>query len=142
MTDSTTSELEVWEQFFTVPQEKILYMDDDIVVFPDRTPRAATHILVVPRRRYIKGVENLLPTDLQLLQTMARIGAQIANCETVHLGFHRWPLRSVNHLHLHCLVPPYKPAWQKFRYSELFGKSSIFGFISLTSILLRLHRSR
>ena len=128
---------EVWATHFAVPPSNVLYTDDDVVVFPDRVPRAATHLLLVPRHRFIRGVEDLTAADVPLLLKMARLAAQHTGSPPV-MGFHQWPLRSVPYLHLHCLVPPFKPALQKWRYTELLSKRSPFGFISLSSVLSRL----
>lgn len=128
---------EVWATHFAVPPSNVLYTDDDLVVFPDHVPRAATHLLLVPRYRFIRGVEDLTAADVPLLLKMARLAAQHTASPPI-MGFHQWPLRSVHHLHLHCLVPPFKPARQKWRYTELLPNCSSFGFISLSSVLSRL----
>lgn len=33
-------------------------------------------------------------------------------------GFHRPPFASVPHLHLHCLGMPFRPSWNRIRYTE------------------------
>lgn len=141
MTAKSECRDEVWKKYFDVPEDRIVFMNDELVAFHDRRPRAATHLLVVPRYRYIKGVETLQTSDKDLLQAMARVGSEIANSDTEHMGFHQWPLRSVNHLHLHCTVPPYKRAWNKFQYSSTGNGSSHIGYIGVTAVLQRLSSS-
>lgn len=135
MMSTLEANTEEWQKHFTVEENRILYMDDDIVVFPDRRPRASTHLLVVPRHRAIRGVEDLAPSDFLLVQKMARLGAHFANCDTVQMGFHQWPMRSISHLHLHCLVPPFRPAWKKLAYAPPIT------LVRLTSVLHRLSHS-
>lgn len=131
---------ELWQTYFDAPPSRLLFSDDDVVAFEDRSPRAAKHILVVPRHRHIRGVEALRPTDRPLLEKMARVGSELTNCDAAGMGFHQWPTRSVAHLHLHCLCPPFLPAWQKIRYTPLFSEKNPIGFVSLTSVLRRLSR--
>lgn len=132
---------EVWRDFFNVREDRLLYSDESVVAFRDRTPKASTHILVCPRYDALRGAESLRSGSLPLLARMQTVGERVAReqraaaglaaGEAVVLGFHRRPLRSVDHLHLHVMVPPFTPAWQRWRYTEL----GPFGFISLTSVV-------
>lgn len=142
MSPPSSSELEQWQKYFVVAPHKIVYQDDDVVVFPDRSPAAMTHLLVVPRHHKIKGVEELDASHVDLVQKMARIGAQLAQSTSQHMGFHQWPLRSVHHLHMHCVVPPFQTAWYKYRYTEFPDGSFQLGFIGVTSVLRRLNRQK
>ncbi|PXF44782.1 Bifunctional adenosine 5'-phosphosulfate phosphorylase/adenylylsulfatase HINT4 [Gracilariopsis chorda] len=130
---------EVWEQYFeNVPA--ILYMDDEIVAFPDRDPKASTHVLVVPRRRHIIGVEGLKPSDLPLLDAMGRVGKQLTNCLPSNMGFHQRPFRSVDHLHLHCIVPPFRSPMTKVFFINLLRRDSNLGYTTLSHVKKRLEK--
>mmetsp|Transcript_34423 Transcript_34423/g.84394 ORF Transcript_34423/g.84394 Transcript_34423/m.84394 type:complete len:115 (-) Transcript_34423:10-354(-) len=103
---------DAWSRFFRGATP--IYSDDNVVVFPDREPRAQTHLLVVPRR-HIKGVEDLEGSHQQLVEQMVAVGEsclkqQMAtgSGQDLVFGFHQFPLRSVEHLHLHCLQPPFR----------------------------------
>lgn len=129
---------EHWKTFFKVESERIIYKDDQIIAFHDQTPRAAMHILIVPRHAHIRGVESIQPKHHTLLTHMSRIAAELTKPATPILGFHQHPLRSVPHLHLHVLVPPFQ-RHQAIRYKPLFGRFQTgLGFIPLQKILDRL----
>lgn len=112
-----------------------MYKDDEIVVFPDRAPRAATHILVVPRHRHIRGVENLEQEDIPLLQHMRQIGQQLSSSPACYTGFHQWPLRSVDHLHLHCIVPPFKYSIYKAMFTPFARDGGSMGYVSFDAVI-------
>mmetsp|Transcript_21561 Transcript_21561/g.87994 ORF Transcript_21561/g.87994 Transcript_21561/m.87994 type:complete len:96 (-) Transcript_21561:69-356(-) len=89
-----------------------------MVAFHDIRPRARLHVLVVPKE-HIRGSEDLDEGHLPLLTKMHEVGKRvlsedsgIANPTDIEkdfiFGFHRYPLRSVNHLHMHCLLRPLK----------------------------------
>lgn len=134
--------LEPWEEHFAVAPSAVLYKDPDVVIFRDRQPRASVHLLAVPRHRRIRGVESLTPADIPLLHAMSHVAARLAGptATPVHIGFHQWPLRSVHHLHLHYVVPPFTARFQRRRFTELRGSGTPprVGFISLASVLARL----
>eukprot|EP00187_Rhodella_violacea_P017428 CAMPEP_0184727872 /NCGR_PEP_ID=MMETSP0314-20130426/37682_1 /TAXON_ID=38298 /ORGANISM="Rhodella maculata, Strain CCMP 736" /LENGTH=51 /DNA_ID=CAMNT_0027193567 /DNA_START=24 /DNA_END=175 /DNA_ORIENTATION=- len=44
----------VWQTFFNTPPEDVLFQDAELVVIRDRTPRAAVHLLVIPRHQHIR----------------------------------------------------------------------------------------
>lgn len=116
-----------------------MYKDDEIVVFPDRAPRAATHILVVPRHRHIRGVENLEQEDIPLLQHMRQIGQQLSSSPACYTGFHQWPLRSVDHLHLHCIVPPFKYSIYKAMFTPFARDGGSMGYVSFDAVIRNLN---
>ncbi|EFA77280.1 hypothetical protein PPL_12491 [Heterostelium album PN500] len=102
----------------------IQYQDDDVVVFSDRTPKASTHLLVIPRR-HIKSVKTLKPSDLPTVLKMKDIAQTIANRDfsgsAYRLGFHIPPFYSIPHLHLHLLVEPFTPTRKRFNYTPHLG---------------------
>lgn len=132
-----STSLEEWQKHFTVSPDKILFQDEEVVAFGDRSPAASVHILIVPRHARLRGVESLTSNELPLLSRMSALGAQLTNCDSLHMGYHQAPLRSVPHLHLHCMVPPFRPRWKKMLYTELCSNPS-HGFISHSSITRRL----
>ena len=54
--------------------------------------------------------------------------------ETALFGFHQPPFHSVGHLHMHCLVLPFTPSWQAFRFHKLSGA----GFLAPLELVHRL----
>lgn len=139
---------EVWRDYFFVTPDRILFQDDEIVVVRDRTPKASEHLLVIPRFEAISGTESLRPSHIPLLAHMLNAGEHVmtlqrhessaANEELV-VGFHRKPLRSVDHLHLHVLHPPFTPPKNRYKYWELPLFLPV-AFISLASLVEKLRR--
>jgi histidine triad (HIT) family protein len=87
----------------------IVYQNDDVVAFTDITPRAPTHVLIVPRR-HIAGLNDLSPDDDALVGQMVRAAASIAK-ENGHadrgyrtvFNCNADAGQTVFHLHLHLL---------------------------------------
>ncbi|KAH9104666.1 hypothetical protein LEN26_014957 [Aphanomyces euteiches] len=120
----------------------ILYEDEVVMAFRDIHPRAAIHVLVIPKQ-HIKNTSELTRSHVALVEYMLRIGKNVLaqQCEVLlvestpetHIfGFHQAPFNSVNHLHLHCIVPPFAHWWDRFKYSET---SWISHFISAKSMI-------
>ncbi len=130
-------EPELWTRFFEVPESSMLHRDELVVAFLDRDPKAATHIQVVPRHQYIKGVEALRVEHRPLLEHMRKVGQELTQCQPRFMGFHQFPHRSVPHLHLHCLVEPFKSRSMKrfaFTANKILPQ---FGFVELQTVLDR-----
>ena len=95
----------------TIPA-KIVYQDDDCVVFHDIAPAAPVHLLVVPRH-HILSLQEVKPTDADWLGRMMTLLPTIAlenGCNPGHEGGFRLLVNSgveggqeVNHLHFHIL---------------------------------------
>uniref|UniRef100_A0A1B6DG90 Adenosine 5'-monophosphoramidase HINT3 n=1 Tax=Clastoptera arizonana TaxID=38151 RepID=A0A1B6DG90_9HEMI len=88
---------------------KIIFEDDDVVVFPDIKPAAPHHYLVVPKE-HIKDAKSLKSEFKTLVQKMVDTGNRIlqekeANLHDSRLGFHWPPFNSISHLHLHVIAP-------------------------------------
>lgn len=116
---------------------KILYEDEDVLVFRDIRPVSAHHTLVIPKR-HIENIHHLSPeseADRALLVHMLEVGklavkhdfpdldvdAAVAS-SALSLGFHRWPMLSVHHLHLHCIYPmPCARAWYRILHPMHYG---------------------
>lgn len=118
--------------------------------YTTRPPRLHSHLLIVPRHIPLMGVESLSAEHAPLLAHMGAVGRRLAvgatpqagrpapvGTDEVILGFHRWPLRSVPHLHLHALRRPFTPGWQTARYTE-WSCACGAGFIDLASVVERL----
>ncbi|ETW06181.1 hypothetical protein, variant [Aphanomyces invadans] len=100
------------------------------MAFRDNNPRAAIHVLVVPKQ-HIKNSSELDESHISLVQYMVAVGKRVlaeqcailfadalAPAHDHKFGFHQYPFNSVSHLHLHCIVPPFTNCWSRFRYSE------------------------
>jgi diadenosine tetraphosphate (Ap4A) HIT family hydrolase len=141
---------ELWRRHFDVKADRLLYADDHVVAFRDRTPRGAAHVLVVPRFEELIGVEALAPHHLPLLAHMESIARRLTpsaapadsssvSDEQLVLGFHRRPLRSVPFLHLHSIRPPFTSMRNKIPFMKL--PVGALGFISLGDVVRRLSRN-
>ena len=98
-----------------------------VLAFQDRTPRAQCHALVIPKR-FIPTVASLTKDDLTILQEMHEMGLGLIEQHQPEafarkdyiLCFHLPPFNSVNHLHLHVLVPA-----SKMNCLHRFGKYQV-----------------
>lgn len=104
---------------------RVLYADDLLVAFEDIRPAAARHYLVIPVS-HVGDVNSLQrgQADYQLVKRMVEVGRELLQRDapeggTHRFGFHRPPFNSVDHLHLHCLAPPYAAWWTQFKYFPL-----------------------
>lgn len=102
---------------------KLLYFDEDVVIFRDiKSASAKEHILVCPIL-HIPDISYLKPEHLNLLEKIEKIGREFLTKlypkDNYLCGFHAPPLNSVDHLHLHYFVLPFS---EKF-YAEIkYGK--------------------
>ncbi|CAK4114094.1 unnamed protein product [Aphanomyces euteiches] len=127
----------------------ILYQDELVVAFQDIRPRAAIHVLVIPKQ-HIQNTSKLTNSHIALVEYMVQVGKTVLADQVDHLqlksprkdhifGFHQAPHNSVDHLHLHCIVPPFAKWWKRYRYSE---SSWVGHFISAASFINQLHQYR
>ena len=92
----------------------ILYEDDKIIIFNYKSPAATVHLQCIPKR-HIKNKNYLTKNDLSLLNHMYNTARDylILNYKELLInnqpifGFHKPPFYTVNHLHMHCIIPPY-----------------------------------
>eukprot|EP00249_Psilotum_nudum_P013523 c24378_g1_i1 orf=91-597(+) len=131
----------------------LLYTDDKIVAFQDRDPSAYRlifpvslvlpidrHYLIVPVE-HIPSVNSLQKGEEHhsLVEHMLNTGRILlqrdASGAIFRFGFHRPPLNSVDHLHLHCMALPFNSRWRALRYTALSGWG---GFVDVNYILQRL----
>jgi len=120
--------------FCDVEPEKgfdIVFQTSNLVVFRDRNPAAAEHLLVTPKN-HIDSVRDLIHDDIPLLQEMKEVAHRALDSTGVHfppgarrLGFHIPPLNSVMHLHLHVHGLPYKSLCRQLKYPIASGSGGI-----------------
>lgn len=86
----------------------VLYHDDELIAFRDKSPVAPTHVLLVPRR-HLSSIADAEKSDAGLLGRMLLRAAAIAGQEKLHAGFRlvsnsgSQAGQSINHLHFHLL---------------------------------------
>ena len=87
----------------------IVFQDDHVVAFKDITPRAPTHVLIVPRR-HIASLNDLSAGDDALVGEMVRAAAAIAKEQGLAERGYRTVFncnadagQTVFHIHLHLL---------------------------------------
>jgi histidine triad (HIT) family protein len=87
----------------------IVFQNDHVVAFKDITPRAPTHMLVVPRR-HIATLNDLAPDDDALVGEMIRAAASLAKEQGLQERGYRTVFncnadagQTVFHIHLHLL---------------------------------------
>ncbi|OXC70871.1 hypothetical protein AYX13_00287 [Cryptococcus neoformans] len=97
--------------FCNVSRDKgfnIVYEDQELIAFHDRTPRAATHLLIIPRSHVASSVRQLTPEHLLLLDSMTALARTLVPPKPApKLGFHIPPFSSVPHIHLHAFSGPH-----------------------------------
>jgi len=87
----------------------VVLADDDVVAFHDLTPRAPTHVLVIPRR-HIASLADAVAEDGGILGTLMLAAAEVARRTGIADGGYRVVTncgagagQSVFHIHLHVL---------------------------------------
>ena len=87
----------------------MVHEDDDVLAFRDISPRAPTHILVIPRD-HVASAADLTEADGPLLGKLFGAIADIARREGIaDAGYRlvsnvgRWGGQTVDHLHVHLL---------------------------------------
>jgi histidine triad (HIT) family protein len=87
----------------------IVFQDESVVAFKDITPQAPMHVLIIPRR-HISSLNDLTPSDDELLGRLVRTGASIAQEQGYGPRGYRTVFncnadagQTVFHIHLHVL---------------------------------------
>ncbi len=87
----------------------VVFQNDRVVAFKDITPRAPTHVLIVPRQ-HIATLNELSPEDDALVGEMVRAAAAIAKEQGLAERGYRTVFncnadagQTVFHIHLHLL---------------------------------------
>jgi histidine triad (HIT) family protein len=91
-----------------IPSDRV-HDDDLVVAFRDISPRAPTHILLVPKR-HIRSAADLVESDGPLLGRLFSVAAELAREGGIaedgyrlvsNVG--RWGGQTVDHLHVHLM---------------------------------------
>ncbi|WVQ65173.1 uncharacterized protein L199_003346 [Kwoniella botswanensis] len=86
----------------------IVYEDNQLTAFHDRTPRAKIHLLIIPREHVVSSVNQLTKKHLPLLKSMRSLATSLVpDRPPPKMGFHIPPFSSVPHLHLHVFSGPH-----------------------------------
>lgn len=87
----------------------LVYEDEDVLAFPDLSPQAPVHLLVIPRKP-IPTLDDAQPEDAQLLGRLLLAAAKAARAAGIAESGYRAVLncnagggQAVFHLHLHVL---------------------------------------
>ena len=87
---------------------RIVYQDEGITAFYDRSPQAPTHVLIIPNE-HIESVNQIKPADSDLLGKLLIVARRVAEQEGVTSGYRlvvntgSRAGQSVLHLHVHLL---------------------------------------
>lgn len=85
-----------------------VYRDEEVVVFPDISPKAPVHLLVVPVK-HVAGIADVTEQDGHLLGKMLRVAHDVAAKEGLDQGYRliinegAHGGKIVPHLHIHLL---------------------------------------
>ena len=101
-------------------KERILYEDEKIIIFKDRSPVSVIHLQCIPKR-HIKNKNQLTKRDIELLNYMYITSREFININYNKyimenrpiFGFHKPPFYTISHLHMHCIIPPYTNYFMK-----------------------------
>jgi len=92
----------------TIPSKKV-YEDEALLAFHDISPKAPTHILVIPKR-HVTAITDVAAADDELVGSMVRRATELAKAQGLaesgfRLVFNCGPDAgySVFHIHLHLL---------------------------------------
>ena len=87
----------------------LVYESDEAIAFRDISPRAPTHVLIIPRQ-HIETINDLGPVDAALVGNLFLVAQQIAKDEGISDNGYRVVMncnadagQTVFHLHLHML---------------------------------------
>ncbi|KAI4517548.1 HIT-like protein [Schizophyllum commune Loenen D] len=121
--------------FCDVTPEKgfnVVAQNDKVIAFHDRNPASKVHVLVIPKdhhRTCFASHTRPLASCLNrrsgycLPRRLVRFAADLP-FRSWNLGFHIPPFNSINHLHLHVQVLPYRSIIRKLKYRIAKGHGS------------------
>ncbi|KAH7103569.1 HIT-like protein [Auriculariales sp. MPI-PUGE-AT-0066] len=106
---------------------RIVFEDDELVVFTDINPASSHHLQVVPKN-HIDNVRSLCIEDVALVRRMKAAGNKALDMlgvpsspDSRRLGFHIPPYISIGHLHMHVQGLPFKSMFRGWRYPVRTG---------------------
>lgn len=122
-------------------ESRIVFEDENTVVFPDIRPATQHHYLIVPKQHYGNPKTLHDAEHVRLLENLVAVGKKVlgehgADTKDVRMGFHWPPFNSVQHLHLHVI----SPASQMGFISRQIFKPGSFWFVSDGWLLERVKR--
>lgn len=89
---------------------KVLYESDHVLAFPDVSPMAPTHVLVIPKKHY-DNLEEIPAEELDVVREMFAAARSVAAQAGVNERGYRLAMnvkaeggQSVFHVHLHLLA--------------------------------------
>lgn len=104
-----------------VQVEEMIYQDELISIFKDIKEDAKFHMLAIPNE-HIRNIDFLGLEHIEMIQRMVEIGLiklkEMFPEEKYVFGFHHPPRNSIDHLHMHCIVKPFKKFKSKMSYSN------------------------
>ncbi|KAL1708238.1 HIT-like domain-containing protein [Schizophyllum commune] len=114
--------------FCDVTPEKgfnVVAQNDKFIAFHDRNPASKVHVLVIPKDHHRIASASCLSRP-SWHYSPKRLVRPTANLPTRswNLGFHIPPFNSINHLHLHVQVLPYRSTIRKLKYRIAEGHGS------------------
>lgn len=125
--------------------ETLSYLDDKVAIFDDSRPAAQYHLLMCPVE-HIKSINTLKKEHLPLLEYMKSKALEIIKKKmdkngeifdesNLLIGFHRVLSTSIDHLHMHVFILPFKNPWESNKkYNRYF-------FAEFQEIIDKLQRS-
>ena len=129
MGNSNNSNKCVFCDIVNVNKQKVVYENNEISIFPSRSPIADIHLLSVPKI-HTKNINSLTRNDIGLLQNMTATALKyildtypLIKESDVVFGLHIPPFNSVEHIHMHVLVPPYVNCCTKFWKVDVIMRS-------------------
>eukprot|EP00928_Gymnodinium_smaydae_P014034 TRINITY_DN15090_c0_g1_i2.p1 TRINITY_DN15090_c0_g1~~TRINITY_DN15090_c0_g1_i2.p1 ORF type:complete len:162 (-),score=3.61 TRINITY_DN15090_c0_g1_i2:110-595(-) len=90
----------------------LVYQDDLCACFESKAREASTHLLIVPKR-HVQNWKS--PETGKLLPHMIQVADRLHPGAELH--FHNPPYNTIDHLHLHVLVPPWKNGFARLKQS-------------------------
>ncbi|GAB6029935.1 hypothetical protein CHUAL_005630 [Chamberlinius hualienensis] len=124
------------------PKTKLLYQDENFVVFNDIRPSTKHHYLVVPKV-HIPNINSLKEDQDELVEDLVQIGTKVlqeqgGDLDDVSLGFHRPPFTSISHLHLHVMSPTSSMGF----ISRLIFKPDSYWFTTVKTLRIALRKGK
>jgi hypothetical protein len=105
---------------------KLIYEDEIMVIFEDKKPDASVHLQAVPRQHII-SINYLTKDHLDLIKNMKEKAINYLkdkyDIKELNMGFHKPPAVSIKHLHMHCIVPPYRLRKIKYFTNALYFRT-------------------
>lgn len=85
----------------TIPSQK-LYEDEEVIVIPDISPQAPTHLLVIPKL-HVKEFIDVSPSLLSKIMNVAKSIIKEKKIESYRLINNGKNVAVIDHFHLHIL---------------------------------------